>query len=80
MCTPGGCILAGYYTCTCVVLMQMSHSYVSSNQKSLCSSHIFPFCKIIGVFWVYWSEIVFLKGLVEFMEMKNLEDLTFFQN
>ena len=36
-----------------------------------------PFCKFFGDFLIY-LEIVFLKGLVKFMEIGNFEDLGLF--
>ena len=50
--------------------------YVSSNQASLCSSHISMFRAVLyfffGDFKVYLGN-VFLKGLVKFMEIGILK-------
>ena len=45
--------------------------HVSSNQKSLCSSHIYTSRAVsfLMIFMYIWGEAVFLKGLVKFMEM-----------
>ena len=36
------------------------------------------FCKLFGDFWVYLGKVVFLKGLVKLMGLRNLEDLMLF--
>ena len=33
------------------------------------------FCKFLGDIWDFWEEIVFLKGLVKFGEIRNIKDL-----
>ena len=35
------------------------------------------FSTFLGDFWDVWEEIVFLKGLVKFREIANVEDLLF---
>ena len=39
-----------------------------------------PFCKFLVIFRSIWRQIVFLKGLVKFMEIGNFEDLVLFYN
>ena len=38
------------------------------------------FCQFFGDFWVYLVEIVFLKGLERFREIRKIEDLMKFKN
>ena len=38
------------------------------------------FCNFLVNFGYIWGEIVFLKGLVKFIEMGKLEDLMLFYN
>ena len=64
-----------------MVLTQISRSRFK--QSNLFSHPTYlrfgPFCKFFGNFWVYLEiNIVFLKGLVKFMEIGNLEDLILF--
>ena len=38
------------------------------------------FCKLFGDFEYIWVEIVFLKGLERFREIRKIEDLMKFKN
>ena len=48
---------------------------LSANFTNLCFAVI---CKFWGYFGDFWEEIVFLKGLVKFGEIMNIEDLICF--
>ena len=41
----------------------------------LTSQSLAVFCKFFGDFGDVWEEIVFLKGLVKFGEIRNIRDL-----
>ena len=54
-------------------LMRISCSRFKQSKRSLLISQMI--CKFLGDFW---QEIVFLKGLVKFGEIRNIEDLICF--
>ena len=54
-------------------LMRIPCSRFKQSKKSLLISQMI--CKFLGDFW---QEIVFLKGLVKFGEIRNIEDLICF--
>ena len=52
-------------------LMRISRSHFKQS-KTLCSKQKSMVLRSMGYFW---EEIVFLKGLVKFGEIRNIEDL-----
>ena len=48
---------------------------LSADFTNLCFAVI---CKFLGDFRDFWEEVVFLKGLVKFGEIRNIEDLICF--
>ena len=62
--------------------MQISCLRFKQSRISLLISHIYVlgcFGNFLVIFRYIWREIVFLKGLVKFMEIGNLEDLLLFK-
>ena len=61
--------------------MRISRSRFKQSKNSLLVSQIYVLRRFVK-FWMilgdFWEEIVFLKGLVKFGEMGNIEDLIFF--
>ena len=53
----------------------ISFAFQLSNPKTLCSKQKICFAVICKFLVNFWEEIVFLKGLVKFGEIMNIEDL-----
>ena len=65
------------------IMFLMQISRLRFKQSRICSliTHIYVLRRFVN-FWVIfrfiWRQIVFLKGLVQFMEIGNFEDLVLF--
>ena len=59
--------------CLFLIKKKLSCSRFKQSKTSLLISQMI--CKFLGDFW---EEIVFLKGLVKFGEIRNIEDLICF--
>lgn len=62
-------------------LMQISRLRFKQSSISMLISHIYVlgrFVNFLVIFRYIWRYIVFLKGLVKFMEIGNFEDLVSF--
>ena len=62
-------------------LMQISRLRFKQSSISMLISHIYVlgrFVNFLVIFRYIWRKIVFLKGLVKFMEIGNFEDLVSF--
>jgi len=62
-------------------LMQISRLRFKQSRMSLLISHISFLGRLVNFlvsFWYIWRQIVFLEGLVKFMEIGNFEDLVLF--
>ena len=65
------------------IMFLMQISRLRFKQSRICSliTHIYVlrrFVNFLGIFRFIWRQIVFLKGLVKFMEIGNFEDLVLF--
>jgi len=64
-----------------MVLLRISRLRFKQSRISMLIPHIYilsRFVKFLVMFRYIWREIVFLKGLVKFMEIGNFEDLVLF--
>ena len=58
--------------------ISLPFQHVSSIPKTLAHFTklcLAVFCKFLGDFWDVWEEIVFLKRLVKFGQIRNIKDL-----
>ena len=65
------------------IMFLMQISRLRFKQSRICSliTHIYVlrrFVNFLVIFRFIWRQIVFLKGLVKFMEIGNFEDLVLF--
>ena len=80
-CLKAGVHLKAVFWLGIMFLMQISR--LRFKQSRICSliTHIYVlrrFVNFLVIFRFIWRQIVFLKGLVKFMEIGNLEDLVLF--
>ena len=64
-----------------MVLLRISRLRFKQSRISMLIPHIYilsRFVNFLVMFRYIWREIVFLKGLVKFMEIGNFEDLVLF--
>ena len=64
-----------------MLLMRISRLRFKQSRISMLIPHIYVLSRsgnFLVIFRYIWREIVFLKGLVKFMEIGNFEDLVFF--
>ena len=80
-CLKAGVYLKAVFWLGIMFLMQISR--LRFKQSRVCSliTHIYVlhrFVNFLVIFRFIWRQIVFLKGLVKFMEIGNFEDLVLF--
>ena len=66
-----------------MVLAQISRSRFKQSRISPLITHIYVlgcFVNFLVIFLYIWGLVVFLKGLVKFLEIGNFEDLVLFEN
>ena len=74
---------AGVHVFWLGIMFLMQISRLRFKQSRICSliTHIYVlrrFVNFLVIFRFIWRQIVFLKGLVKFMEIGNFEDLVLF--